>query len=102
MKQIVFITNVDCGVCNNNYDYVSSLYEAIIIIVLSVNIMISMPPFWLLLSMLPLFQTFIIDYKYVCSLVGLPKIYELEKGDTVLLQYLVRNEIRISAQIKIV
>ena len=32
MKQIVFfITNVVCRVCNNNYDYVSSLYEAIII-----------------------------------------------------------------------
>ena len=60
---------------------------------LSVNIMIMMPPVWLLLSMLPLFQTFIIDYKYVCSLV--PINYEL------LLQYLVRNEIRISAQIKI-
>ena len=52
---------------------------------LSVNIMIIMPPVWLLLSMLPLFQTFIIDYNYVCSLVGLPIIYEL------LLQYLVRN-----------
>ena len=44
-----------------------------------------MPPVWLLLSMLPLFQTFIIDYNYVCSLV--PIIDEL------LLQYLVRNEI---------
>ena len=61
---------------------------------LSVNIMIIMPPVWLLLSMLPLFQTFIIEYNYVCSLV--PIMYEL------LLQYLVRNEIRISAQIKIV
>ena len=61
---------------------------------LSVNIMIIMPPVWLLLSMLPLFQTFIIEYNYVCSLVSI--IYEL------LLQYLVRNEIRISAQIKIV
>ena len=60
---------------------------------LYVNIMIIMPPVWLLLSMLPLFQTFIIDYNYVCSLVGLPIIYEL------LSQY--RNEIRISAQIKI-
>ena len=60
---------------------------------LSVHIMI-IPPVWLLLSMLPLFQTFIIDYNYVCSLV--PIMYEL------LLQYLVRNEIRISAQIKIV
>ena len=37
--------------------------------------MIIMPPVWLLLSMLPLFQTFIIDYNYVCSLV--PIIYEL-------------------------
>ena len=64
------------------------------LIVLSVNIMILMPPVWLLLSMLPLFQTFIIDYNYACSLV--PIIYEL------LLQYLVRNEILISAQIKIV
>ena len=65
---------------------------------LSVNIMIIMPPVRLLLSMLPLFQTFIIDYNYVCSLVGLPIIYEL------LLQYLVRNEgLRgLSAQIKIV
>ena len=63
---------------------------------LSVNIMIIIPPVWLLLSMLPLFQTFIIEYNYVCSLVGLPIIYEL------LLQYLVRNEIHISAQIKIV
>ena len=63
---------------------------------LYVNIMIIMPPVWLLLSMLPLFQTFIIDYNHVCSLVGpLPIIYEL------LSQYLVRNEIRISAQIKI-
>ena len=61
---------------------------------LSVNIMIIVPPVWLLLSMLPLFQTFIIDYDYVFSLV--PILYEL------LLQYLVRNEIRISAQIKIV
>ena len=54
---------------------------------LSVNIMIILPPVWLLLSMLPLFQTFIIDYNYVCSLV--PIIYEL------LLQFLVRIEIRI-------
>ena len=38
---------------------------------LYVNIMIIMPPVWLLLSMLPLFQIFIIDYNYVCSLVGL-------------------------------
>ena len=60
---------------------------------LYVNIMTIMPPVWLLLSMLPLFQTFIIDYNYVCSLI--PIIYEL------LSQYLVRNEIRISAQIKI-
>ena len=60
---------------------------------LYVNIMIIMPPVWLLLSMLPLFQTFIIDYNYVCSLV--PIISEL------LSQYLVRNEIRICAQIKI-
>ena len=44
---------------------------------LSVNIMIILPPVWLLLSMLPLFQTFIIDYNYVCSLVGLPIMYEL-------------------------
>ena len=64
------------------------------LIVLSVNIMIIMPLVWLLLSMLPLFQTCIIDYNYVCSLV--PIIDEL------LLQYLVRNEIRIRAQIKIV
>ena len=64
---------------------------------LSVNIMIIMPPVWLLLSMLPLFQTYIIDYNYACSLVGgLPIISKL------LLQYLVRNELRISAQIKIV
>ena len=45
------------------------------LIVLSVNIMIIMPPVWLLLYMLPLFQTFIIDYNNVCSLV--PIIYEL-------------------------
>ena len=39
--------------------------------------MIILPPVWLLLSMLPLFQTFIIDYtcNYVGSLV--PIIYEL-------------------------
>ena len=60
---------------------------------LYVNIMIIMPPVWLLLSMLLLFQTVIIDYNYLCSLV--PIIYEL------LSQYMVRNEIRISAQIKI-
>ena len=45
------------------------------LIVLSVNIMIIMPPVWLLLYMLPLFQTFIIDYNNVCSLV--PILYEL-------------------------
>ena len=37
---------------------------------LSVNIMIILPPVWLLLSRLPLFKTVIIDYNYVCSLVG--------------------------------
>ena len=42
----------------------------------------------------PLNVPFIIEYNYVCSLV--PIIYEL------LLQYLVRNEIRVCAQIKIV
>ena len=97
MKQFFFITNVDCVVCNKNYNYVSILTEMRLLlsrtlIVLYVNIMIIMPPVWLLLSMLPLFQTFIIDYNYVCSLVTI--IYELS-------QYLVRNEIRISAQIKI-
>ena len=69
------------------------LLLSLTLIVLYVNIMIIMPPVWLLLSMLPLFQTFIIDYNYVCSLV--PIMYEL------LSQYLVRNEIRISAQLKI-
>ena len=95
MKQKKIITNVDCVVCNENYNYVSCLYEAIIIT--DINCVVcKYNAVWLLLSMLPLFQTFIIDYNYVCSLVGLPIIYEL------LLQYLVRNEIRISAQIKIV
>ena len=92
MKQFFFITNVACVVCNKNYNYVSLLNMRLLLsrtlIVLYVNIMIIMPPVWLLLSILPLFQTFIIDYNYVC--------YEL------LSQYLVRNEIRISAQIKIV
>ena len=99
--KLFFITNVDCVVCNKNYNYVSWLNMRLLLsrtlIVLSVNIMIIMPPVWLLLSMLPLFQTFIIDYNYAYEgFTSLPIIYEL------FLQYLVRNEIRISAQIKIV
>ena len=87
-------TNVDCVVCNKNYNYVSSLYKAIIItdvdcVVCKYNDNYASS---LVAAMLPLFQTFIIDYNYACS----PIIYEL------LLQYLVRNEILISAQIKIV
>ena len=72
MRQFFVITNVDCVVCNTNYNYVSWLNMRLLLsrtlIVLSVNLMIIVPPVWLLLSMLPLFQTFIIDYNYVCSL----------------------------------
>ena len=68
-EAIFFITNVDCVVCNTNYNYVCCLYEAIIIT--DINCVVcKYNAVWLLLFMLPLFQTFIIDYNYVCSLVG--------------------------------
>ena len=72
MKQF-FLSQTLIALCVIKIIIVSLVFMMLLLsrtlIVLSVNIMIIMPPVWLLLSMLPLFQTFIIHYNYVCSLV---------------------------------
>ena len=73
MKQF-FLSQTLIALCVIKIIIVSLVFMMLLLsrtlIVLSVNIMIIMPPVWLLLSMLPLFQRFIIHYNYVCSLVG--------------------------------
>ena len=80
--------------CNKKYNYVLTKYEAIIIT--DVDCVVCKYNDNYASSLVAAIYVAVIPniYNYVCSLV--PIHYEL------LLQYLVRNEIQISAQIKIV